>query len=116
MGIINGYLKTKRYRKQEDNNYILQSELTMSDTVEFDDGTTLTDKMSSVEERLQGHIDGHDHNASDINGGTLGGQVSAPADTDYTTNRLRNNILVSEDPGKGVATGYANGSIISVYE
>lgn len=57
MGIVDGYIKTKRYRKQADNNYILQSELTMSGSVEFDDGTTLPDKIISIE----GKIETHDH-------------------------------------------------------
>jgi len=105
MGILEGFIKTKRYRKLADGSYQLQSELTMSDTVEFDDGTTLTEKMST-----------HTHAASKVTAGTLGGQVSAPAGTDYTANRLRNQVLTDVDPGEGVSTSYANGSIISVYD
>lgn len=112
MGILSGFKKTKRYRKLEDGNYQIQSEWTHSDTVEFEDGTILTDKMSTVEDALDTHI----HTASDVKAGTLGGQVVAPAGTDYTNNRLRNQIFVTEDPGAGASTGYANGSIISVYE
>ena len=112
MGILSGFIKTKRYRKLENNQYMIQSEWTHSDSVEFDDGTTLTEKMSTVENTL----DSHTHKASDLKAGTLGGQIVAPAGTDYTTNRLRNQIFVTEDPGKGVSTGYANGSVISVYE
>lgn len=112
MGILSGFKKTKRYRKLESGEYQLQSEWTSSDTVEFGDGETLTNKMSTVENTLSTHT----HNASNVKAGTLGGQVVAPAGTDYTTNRLRNQILVTNDPGAGVSTGYANGSIISVYE
>lgn len=112
MGILSGFIKTKRYRKLENGEYQIQSEWTSSDTVEFNDGTTLTDKISAVENTL----DTHTHTASNVKAGTLGGQVIAPAGTDYTTNRLRNQIFVTEDPGKGVSTGYANGSVISVYE
>ena len=112
MGILSGFKKTKRYRRLEDGNYQLQSEWTNSDTVEFEDGVTLTDKMADVEETL----DTHTHAASDVKAGTLGGQIIAPAGTDYTTNRLRNQIFITNDPGEGATTGYANGSIISVYE
>ena len=107
MGIISGFIKTKRYRKQADGNYIIQSELTFSDTVEFADGKTLTDKIKS-----------HAQNASDITGGTFKGQVSAPAGTDYATSRMRNFVLLPEDsdPGEEVSTTYANGSIICVYK
>ena len=105
MGIIGGYIKTKRYRKVADNQYQIQSELTYSDTVEFDDGTTLTEKMSS-----------HKHNASQITAGTLSGDVVAPASTAYGTNQIRNAVFTTVDPGAGVTTAYANGSIICVYE
>lgn len=105
MGIISGFKKTKRYRKLDDGNYILQSEWSSSDTIEMADGSTLTEKMST-----------HTHAASKVTAGTLGGQVSAPAGTDYTSNRLRNQVLTNEDPGEGVTTSYANGSIICFYE
>ena len=105
MGILEGFIKTKRYRKLADGNYQIQSELTMSDTVEFADGTTLTEKM-----------DNHTHAASKVTAGTLGGQVVAPAGTDYTTNRLRNIVFTTEDPTDGVSTSYVNGTIICVYE
>ena len=38
MGIISGFLKTKKYRKTE-NGYQLQSEWTSAQTVEMNDGT-----------------------------------------------------------------------------
>lgn len=58
----------------------------------------------------------HNQTASTITAGTFGGQVSAPAGTDYTTNRIRNNVLTTTDPGAGVAVSYVNGSTIDVYE
>lgn len=105
MGIISGFIKTKRYRKLSDGSYQLQSEWASSDTIEMTDGTTLTEKMSS-----------HKHAASKITAGTLGGDVVAPASTAYTTNQLRNMVFTTTDPGKDVATSYSNGSIICVYE
>ena len=107
MGIVSGFIKTKRYRKQSDGNYVLQSELTRPESVEWEDGTTLVTKMSS-----------HSQNASDITGGTFSGQVASPADTDYTTSRMRNVVLLQEDndPGENETTTYANGSIICVYK
>lgn len=105
MGIIEGFIKTKRYRKLPDGNYQIQSELTMSDTVEFPDGATLTEKMKN-----------HTHTASEIKAGTLGGQVIAPAGTDYDANRLRNIVFTTEDPTDGASTSYVNGTIICVYE
>ena len=107
MGIISGFLKTKRYRKLSDGSYKLQSEWTSSDTVEMADGKTLTDKIKS-----------HSQNASDITGGTFKGQVSAPNGTDYDTNRMRNLVLLPEerDPGEGATTTYVSGSIICVYK
>lgn len=60
MGILSGFIKTKRYRKT-DQGYILQSELTMSDTVNFSDGTTLTDKINELDNKV-----GKDSNGNDI--------------------------------------------------
>ena len=107
MGIISGFLKTKRYRKLSDGSYQLQSEWTSSDTTEMPDGTTLSEKIKS-----------HPQQASDITGGTFKGQVSSPAGTDYTTSRMRNVVLLPEDndPGENETTTYSNGSIICVYK
>lgn len=44
------------------------------------------------------------------------GNAVMPAATDYTTNRLRNGVFTTTDPGAGASTGHANGSIIYVYE
>lgn len=105
MGIISGFIKTKRYRKLSNGSYQLQSEWASSDTIEMTDGTTLTEKMSS-----------HKQNASTITSGTLGGDVAAPASTAYSSNQLRNIVMTDADPGAGVTTSYSNGSIICVYE
>lgn len=56
----------------------------------------------------------HNQSASTITGGTFGGQVVAPAGTDYTTARIRNAIILSSDPGNGASVGYPNGTIIFV--
>ena len=107
MGILSGFVKTKKYRKQSDGNYILQAEWSPPDVIEWEDGTTLVDKIKS-----------HPQSASDITEGTFSGQVSAPAGTDYELNRMRNIVLIPDasDPGANVATSYANGSIICTYE
>ena len=49
-------------------------------------------------------------------GGTLTGNLVAAAGTDYTTNKVRNTVFTTTDPGAGATTSYANGSIICVYE
>lgn len=45
MGILSGFFKTKKYRKIDDG-YRLQSEWTSSDTVEMNDGTTLSERFA----------------------------------------------------------------------
>ena len=54
--------------------------------------------------------------ASEIATGTFPGAVVAYANTNYTTNQIRNGVLTTTDPGAGVSSSYANGSIIYVYE
>lgn len=59
----------------------------------------------------------HNQAASTITAGTFAATgVVAATGTDYTTNRIRNQVFTTTDPGAGVSTSYANGSIISVYE
>lgn len=59
----------------------------------------------------------HTHAASNITAGTFGATgVVAATGTDYTTNRVRNTVFTTTDPGAGVSSSYANGSIICVYE
>ena len=58
----------------------------------------------------------HNQAASTITAGTFAGQVVAPAGTDYTTNRIRNSVFTTTDPGAGASVSYANGSTIDVYE
>lgn len=107
MAILDGFIRTKRFRKLADGSYKLQSEATHESSVFFDDGTTLTEKIVS-----------HPQNASDITGGAFAGQVSAPTGTDYESNRIRNAVLLpeSKDPGANVKSSLANGSIIFIYE
>ena len=107
MAILDGFIRTKRYRKLVDGSYKLQSEATHESSVFFDDGTTLTDKIKS-----------HSQSASDITEGTFAGQVSAPTGTDYELNRMRNIVFIPEDsdPGENVTTSYVNGSLICTYK
>lgn len=58
----------------------------------------------------------HNHAASNITGGTFGGQVTAPAGTEYTTNRIRNVSFAITDPGANTTSTLANGSILMIYE
>lgn len=58
----------------------------------------------------------HNHAASNITGGTFTGQVTAPAGTEYTTNRIRNVSLSTTDPGANTTSTLANGSILMIYE
>ena len=58
----------------------------------------------------------HNQAASTITAGTFAGNVVAPASTTYTTNIIRNGVFTTTDPGAGVSTSHANGSIIYVYE
>lgn len=51
MSILSGFFKTKRYRMTE-NGYKLQSEWTSSDTVEFENSETLTDKINTIENKI----------------------------------------------------------------
>lgn len=59
----------------------------------------------------------HNQAASTITAGTFSATgVVAATGTDYTTNRIRNQVFTTTDPGAGASTSYANGSIICVYE
>lgn len=75
MGILSGYIKTKRFRKQAEG-YILQSELTMADSVEFEDGSTLTEKLTTINEEVNNKAPSeHEQSASTITAGTFKGKV-----------------------------------------
>lgn len=73
-----------------------------------------------------GFIDFHFNNDSadytsriaELTKGTLSvyGNMVGQANTNYTTNQFRNSVFTTTDPGAGVSTSYANGSIICVYE
>ena len=106
MSILDGFVRTKRYRKT-DSGYVWQSEDTHESSVKFTDGTTLTEKIVS-----------HPQSASDITEGVFSGQVSSPAGTDYMASRMRNVAFLSvdDDPGEGTQATHANGSIVCVYE
>jgi len=114
MSILSGFLKTIRYRKTAEG-YIKQSEWTNSDTVEFTDGTTLTNKITDINNDIS-TIKNKTLMASDINAGTFAGNVSVPASTSYEENQLRNTVFTTEDPGSGATVSQTNGSIICVYE
>ena len=51
MSILNGFLRYKKYRKT-DNGYILQSEWTSADSVEFADGTTLEEERAELKKSV----------------------------------------------------------------
>lgn len=70
MGILSGFLKTKRYRKTE-TGYKLQSEWTSSDTVEFPDGKTLTEKMSNYRNIIVSDTDPGDNASVTYGNGTI---------------------------------------------
>lgn len=70
MGILSGFLKTKRYRKTE-TGYKLQSEWTSSDTVEFPDGKTLTETMSNYRNIIVSDTDPGDNTSVDYENGTI---------------------------------------------
>lgn len=73
--------------------------------------------MDIIEEALTEKSDvGHTQPASSITAGVLPADVVAAAGTDYSISRLRNGVFTTEDPGANASTGYANGSIIYVYE
>lgn len=47
---------------------------------------------------------------------SVSGNLTVGASTRYTTNQVRNGVLVTEDPGEGATVSYGSGSIIYVYE
>ena len=123
MGILSGFIKTKRYRKT-DSGYKIQSEWTHSDTVEMSDGTTLTEKMAS-------------HSHSDVrstdNTYTLAiqgdGNVVLYNNSDDTVSAVwamnaivnslakkSDSVFTTSDPGVGATVSYADGTFICVYE
>lgn len=59
----------------------------------------------------------HNQAASTITAGTFAATgVKAMAGTDYTTERVRNIVMTSTDPGAGTASSHANGTVVLVYE
>lgn len=59
----------------------------------------------------------HNQAASTITAGTFAATgVKAAAGTDYTTERVRNIVMTTTDPGAGTASSYANGTVVLVYE
>ena len=68
-------------------------------------------RNSAVYSALSGKSNtNHTHSYLPLSGGTLN------ANTNYTTNQVRNTVFVTTDPGANASTSYANGSIIAVYE
>lgn len=97
--------------------------VTYSSTVPNMDGTASVGSATTVARSDHTHptdtsraAASHTHAASNITSGTLGGQVVAPADTSYETNKIRNGVLTATDPGSGTESSYVNGTIIYVYE
>lgn len=60
----------------------------------------------------------HNQSASTITAGTFAGQVAAPAGTDYTTARIRNQVFLplASEPTAGASSPYPNGTVVDVYE
>lgn len=52
MAIDGGYIKYKKYMKQENGNYKLTSYHTSSNTVHFDDGKTAEEKIQEMQEQI----------------------------------------------------------------
>lgn len=141
MGIISGFIKTKKYRKLSDNNYQIQSEWTSSDTVEFPDGTTLTNKINAHKHNSLYSPDSK-YNVIMQNDGNLvvyktsdgsvvfatayalqnnsdceiNGSLTVAATTDYDATKVRNTVFISDDPGVGNPVSYGDGALICVYE
>lgn len=97
--------------------------VTYSTTTPLSDGTGSVGTATTVARSDHRHPSdstkadtNHTQSASTITGGVLGGQVSTPEGTDYDTNRVRNIVLVNEDPTSGTDSTYVNGTIICVYE
>lgn len=105
MGILNGFLKTKRYRKTAEG-YILQSELTMADSVEFEDGKTLTEKIEE--------FDSHEQSASTITAGTFKGDVVAAESSAFSTPHISNFVIVDTKPTVGTDAPYPIGTFVRV--
>lgn len=97
--------------------------VTYSTTIPLSDGTGSVGTATTVARSDHRHPSdstkadtNHTQSASTITSGVLGGQVSTPEGTDYDTNRVRNIVLVNEDPTSGTESTYVNGTIICVYE
>lgn len=56
----------------------------------------------------------HQHGAKDITAGTFGGDVAAPASTNYGNALLRNAVIVDSDPGEGASVSYPSATLIFV--
>lgn len=91
---------------------------TYSATSSITSGSTALITSGAVYTGLAGKAaSSHTHAASNITAGTFSATgVVAATGTDYTTNRIRNTVFTTTDPGAGVSSSYANGSIICVYE
>lgn len=63
MSILSGYEKYKRHLKVDDENYKLVSEWTHSDTVEMDDGKSLTETITSLKNQTSSFI-GNEYSSS----------------------------------------------------
>ena len=119
MSILSGFVRTRRHRKTEDG-YIWQSEDTHESSVLFDDGSTLTEKITAITEEISEISKGsgsHTHSANDITEGTLGGTVVANADSvaALETSQMRNVSIGTVDMIAG-ETELAPGNIYFFYE
>lgn len=119
MGILNGFLRTKRYRRTTEG-YIWQSEDTHESSVKFDDGTTLTDKMTEIQEKMTKtteSLNSHEQSASTITAGTFKGKVLGNATSAAALGEKQfRNIYAGTDELKSGTSSLTTGNIYIQYE
>jgi len=109
MSILSGYKKVKKYIKQSDG-YQLVSQLTRSQTVEMDNGTTLEETISSINDTLNQKIDSSSKGTKngvaelDANGIILSSQLPSYVD-DVVEGYFYNNKFYKESSHTTIITG-----------
>ena len=109
MAILDGFIRTKRYRKTNDG-YILQSEAKHESSVFFEDGSTLTEKITEV----QNGLSTHEQSASTITAGTFKGDVVAAESSAFSTPHISNFVIVDTKPTVGTDAPYPIGTFVRV--
>lgn len=97
---------------------IFSTDTTYNTTSSITSGSSALITSGAVYTGLAGKANSsHTQSASTITAGTFTATgIVAATGTDYTTNRIRNIVFTTSDPGANVSTNYANGSLICVYE